>query len=53
MHLNIITDRVTGWDSNQFERIITLSDQYFAETIALTTCTEFQDFVSRAMHSML
>ena len=41
-HLNIITDRVDGY---QLERIVTLPDHHFAETIALTSMTEFQAFL--------
>lgn len=41
-HLNIVTNRVDGY---QLERIVTLSDHHFAETIALTSLTEFQAFL--------
>ena len=43
-HLNIITEKVDGY---QLERIVTLSDRHFVDTIALTSFTEFQDFLRR------
>ena len=48
-HLNIITDKVDGY---QLERIVTLSDHHFVDTVALTSFTEFQDFLRLGTHDI-